>query len=278
MHNQFVLSGGPLGNATRINDGYGITPSGMMERSGLKVEDWTKNEDWDQYPQMQIQLGLEKLCNEYGTEVVKIFYKDSDDMKKDKQLQNFLTALVDKQGSNLISVLKDPNAEITTRGQVGKIMGMTIFKTVIHACLHLLDYFKKNDNICAGPTRIDKSTLPDPTKSYTEAEMMELMPDAFSMAQQLFQGFTIAGVSPQGGPWLKPTVPGGKEVNWEADLPFDSSTEQGKAANNAAIKFRKAIVDYVDSFKADPYEYGVGMRQTEINFNWPWELTTHIDF
>lgn len=110
-----------------------------------------------------------------------------------------------------------------------------------HNTAHLIDYTQRLASMAHMPVRLEVQAMPDPSASYSLAQMMAYAPNAETYSTQVAFIFAFYAAKPlnQFVPSLL-EIPGAAPL-WKAKLPFSPLTAAGRAANTALVDMRKEV-------------------------------------
>jgi hypothetical protein len=113
-----------------------------------------------------------------------------------------------------------------------------------------MDYNLLAMDLAMYPPRVMKADLPDPAATYAMQTLMDWAPNADSASWQTWFGVTTVA-----GRTLNSFVPSWLDVRggvprWNGDLPFPTTTPQGRRTNSALVTLRRDVSAFLESYGA----------------------------
>ncbi|MEM7538253.1 MAG: lipoxygenase family protein [Chloroflexota bacterium] len=225
-------------------------PLNTLARHNIDKADFSHKEPWDKYPIVQGYIKIWQETAEYVTVFVEQNYTDDRAVSNDKDLQAWISAASDPNDGNIRGL-----SNIDSRESLTQFLTSIIYRVTIHGAARLNDsanpYLSFTPNF---PPCLQNDQIPSPDSEFSTAELLKYLPKTGTIGKVLNFYMIFAFSVP-----YEPLIPvGGIDTN----LFFgdDPSTP----CNQALIKFRQAIADYIR-------DYGDGLPQT---YQWPLNIET----
>ncbi|GAX80326.1 hypothetical protein CEUSTIGMA_g7764.t1 [Chlamydomonas eustigma] len=222
------------------------------------------------YPNLRLYLDLEEAATTFTKAALTAKYGTDDAaVAADQSVQNFASTLIDPKGGNVGRI--NPSNRLDTIDKLAALSAQTITLTLLHNLAQLNDFGVIIYNAAVFPFAPVGKHLFSPQKDYSiMVEMLAMLPNREGLARQysfadafevlLYKGISLVPNLEGTPPFSDDTVP-----DWNGTLPFTG--DGAEEANQAVIKFRYALTQYVSSTS-----YG---RQMQF-LNTPEEILWHL--
>lgn len=243
---------GPVPDADSF---YGSSIPQLLAKTGLHVDRFTSPGSkvaWDLFPQAAVYLGEIAVVSKFVTEYVNLFYPTDAAVAGDEAIQTFGATMLDPYGGNLKKINARNN--LNTRQSLADVLTQMMYLTTLHINSHYIDFTADRFNSGLVPFAPSIRDFPVPNGRYTTADIVRAGPSSVGLSKQAAVGSFLDLVTPLTPQWVPNKCEAGEECpppftfgaipDYEADLPYNSSTPLGKAANDLFVQFRKDLPEY----------------------------------
>jgi len=212
-------------------------PKITLERLGLRKEDFTKQEEWDEYPVVRYLLNLWDSSERYVGAVIDANYATDDQVKGDAALQAWIAASGDPAQGNVAGL---PPMESKTA--LKAVMTSLIFRITAHGASRLNQAANPYLTYVANfPPCLQKADIPPPCAVMDERQLLAYLPNTGTIGSLATFLFTFA--------FSTPYVPFIPIDGIEADLSFTG--DSAHKCNDALIRFRRELVNFIGLWAKD---------------------------
>lgn len=216
-------------------DYFDDDPNTALQNLGLRQEDFTVDEPWDQYRLVGQLLKVWDAVGEYVKVFVHQTYADDAAIVADQALQDWIKESSERDQGNIRGLPAMDNREALIR-----VLHSMIYRVTVHGCARLGPTI--NPVISFGgiyPPCFQGSKIPEPSAHVDTAMLMKLMPKTGVLGQMVQFYFIFLYSAP-----YEPLVPiDGIEEN----LYFPGGKSDPR--NRALVAFRQAIVDFMTVYQ-----------------------------
>jgi hypothetical protein len=209
-------------------------PYNELERLGLEVGDFTKNEDWDRYPLVRWLLEIWKITHAYVKAVVDVIYLTDTDVENDTGLKAWMDASGDPSQGNIRGL-----PAVKTRDDLTNVLTSLLYRVNAHGGGTLTPSVHPGLAFVANfPPCLQKSDIPPPGTPVPD--LLARLPHTGTCGGMTTFFYTFV--------YSPPNVPLIPSTGITTAPYFPPSQNQ---CNAALIKFRQDIHGFVDTYVKD---------------------------
>lgn len=228
-------------------------PKVTIKQLGLRLKDFTEDEDWDQYPVVQRLLSIWELVEPYVETFVQTTYASDAAVVADTELQTWIATAASADPSTGGNIRGLPAMD--SRKALEKVLTSLVYRLTVHGISRLNSTSNPALTFVPNyPHCLQSSKIPSPRARIRTRELLSYLPNTGSIAQAVTFYFTFAFSTP-----YEPFVPLGGVRD---ELFFPGGT--GDKRNRALIKVRRGLADFIGDYQPD-------MPQ---RFQWPRNIET----
>lgn len=215
-------------------------PTVTLEKLGISREDFSsaENKPWDQYRFVARLLKIWEITGEYVKSTVEALYKDDGMVAADDKLQEWMRESSKPEGGNIRGLPTTMN----TREELRRFLQSYLYRIVAHGSARLPNSANPGLTFVPNfPPCLQRSDIPRPDAEISTRDLLTYLPNTGTIGEYLsfFYIFSFsvpyATVIPTDGV--------------EEELFFEGNTPEGEACNEALIRFRKAIIDFIGEYQ-----------------------------
>ena len=212
-------------------------PKQALTELGLEVADFTSQSPWDQYPIVGYYLEIWDAAEAYVGAIVEASYARDRDVKKDRDLQSWLSES-EKWSEGNIEDLPD----IETKAELAEILTSLIYRITIHGVSRMVNTANPAMTFVPNfPPCLQNSTIPDPNVDFDTKTLLSYLPRTGTIGLMMTFYFTFAFTAP-----YVPFIP---EGGIETDLFYPGGVNDPR--NKALIEFRKKLAVFIHKYKSE---------------------------
>jgi len=228
-------------------------PKTALETLGLRQEDFTQAEPWDQYPVVRNLLALWDAAERYVGAVIDANYASDRDVADDAKLRAWIAASGDPAQGNIQGL-----PAMDTKAALKRVLTSLIFRVTAHGSSRLNQAANPALTFIANfPPCLQNPQIPRPDEAIDGARLLAYLPNTGTMGSLTNFLFTFIYSTP-----YEPFIP---LAGIEADLSFRGPT--ALACNTALIQFRRDLEKFIDLWAQELKVQGVPaqVHQWELN-------------
>lgn len=210
-------------------------PLNTLAKLGLKKEDFSVDEDWDQYPVVQNMLYFWKISGEYVSVFVDQSFADDQAVIDDEELQNWMRESAETGEGNIRGL-----PAMGSREALQKVLHSLIYRITVHGISRQNSAANPALTFTANfPPCLQLTDFPDPQDQRRPDELLTYLPNTGTIGSMMTFYFTFL-FSPPYEPLL-PLEGNNLKLYWP----------EGDPRNAALIKFRDDVGDFIKKFDKD---------------------------
>ena len=222
-------------------------PTTTLAKLGLRVEDFTVHEPWDQYPIVGQLLSFWAATGKYVDTYVDQTYATDADVAGDEKLQSWIRESGKEDGGN-VRGLPAMDSKEALKG----VLHSLVFRITVHGTGRLQNVANPGLTFVANfPPCLQDATIPAPTDSFDTPALLRYLPKTGTIAGMVTFYFTFSFSTP-----------------YELFVPLGGLGEDlylGDATSNAAlVELRRFISTFIETFQPDVPQV----------FQWPLNIET----
>lgn len=227
-------------------------PYVKLEKNHIDKEDFSLNEDWDQYKIVDYFTRFYSASHEFAKVFVSETYKNNEEIQKDKQLQRWI-----KLSTTEGNIKGLP--EMKTKEALERVLASLIYRINIHGISRMIPALNPVGTFVGNyPPCLQKTDLVDPRHDLSTDELMKYMPNTGTVGEAM----TFYSLFSFSAPYETAIPLGGVEY----DLFFDQDPKDDPK-NVALIQFRLFLEDFIEKEINPKGEYSQLMQ-------WPRNIET----
>ena len=253
-------------------------PKNILEKAGIKEEDFTVEKSWDAYKMIGYQLKIWENVKEYVTGYVKLSYPTDEAVKKDAVLQKWISTAAKKGNVRGLPSMNN-------RADVINVLTSFLYRFTVHGLSRLNNTANPAMTFVANfPPTLQRTDIPDPSTPISPQQLMEYMPRTGTIGRMIDFYFTFADSAPYES--LVP-VEGLDQHLLFSNIGMDKSKDKtnlnrrgkdkdsGKAAelNKVLLTFRERMVEFMDYYNETSQLDGVEIHPAQVH-QWPLSVET----
>ena len=209
-------------------------PTTTLEQLGLTESDFTMHEPWDHYPIVGQLLAIWDATGRYVTTCVDQAYATDQDLRRDRELQNWIAESGNEDGGNIRGL-----PAMASKEALKRVLHSLVYRITAHGNARLYRSGNPALTFVANfPPCLQDATIPDPTVSFDSRALLRFLPRTGTIGEML-QFYFYFNFSP---PYVSFVPIGGPDT----DLFFDDAV-----SNQALIELRHFIVGFIEHFQPD---------------------------
>lgn len=226
-------------------------PKDTLRSLGIREEDFTTNEPWDQYPIVKTMLTVWDATERYVSTYVKTQYPDEASIARDEKLRAWITASGDPEEGNVAGL-----PEVKDWDSLIHVLTSILYRVTMHGASRL----RTSDTpaftfVSNFPPCLQSIDIPDPQKPLDTQELLARMPKTGTIGEMISFIYIFVFSSP-----YKPFIPLGG-----IDTELFSPPVMTNPCNQALKEFREVIAEVIGM------RYGTRAPQL---FQWPLNIET----
>jgi hypothetical protein len=231
----------------RERDYFDDDPVTALEDLGLREEDFTVVEPWDQYGPVRHLLDLWTATQDYVSAFVEHTYADDAAVTADTALQAWIRESRDPTEGNIRGL-----PAMNSRDALVRVLTSLIHRITAHGTARLSRAANPGKSFVANfPPCLMESTIPEPSAEISTRELLALLPNTGVIGKMLTFFFTFSYSVP-----YEPFVP---LDGVEDGLFFPGGPDDPR--NRALIKYREAVIAVMKAADGD----GAQITQWPLN-------------
>jgi hypothetical protein len=214
-------------------------PKTTITALGLRKEDFTVYDDWDQYPVVRYLLIIWAAVERYVGTVIDATYPSDDAVRRDAELQTWIKASGDPMGGNIAGLpLMDGKDALKS------VLTSLIFRVTAHGAARMNQTANPVLSFVANfPPCLQDSSIPAPQPAIEPGRLLAFLPKTGTIGAMITFLFTFTYSPP-----YEPFIP---LAGIDTDLPFTG--DQAEACNTALKQFRRDLKAFMHLWAADAH-------------------------
>jgi len=214
-------------------------PNKTIAALGLRKEDFTLHDDWDQYPVVRYLLAIWAAVERYVGAVIDANYASDDAVRRDAEVQTWIRASGDPAQGNVAGLpLMD------SKDALKGVLTSLIFRITAHGAARLNQAANPGLTFVANfPPCLQDSNIPRPDTEMDTARLLAFLPKTGTIGAMATFLFTFIYSTP-----YESFIPLG---GVKADLSFTGATAD--ACNAALVQFRRDVMAFMDLWAEDAH-------------------------
>ncbi len=214
-------------------------PKTTITALGLRKEDFTVHDDWDQYPVVRYLLIIWAAVERYVASVIDTTYLSDDAVRRDAELQTWIKASGDPEGGNISGLpLMDGKDALKS------VLTSLIFRVTAHGAARMNQTANPVLSFVANfPPCLQDSSIPAPQPAIDPGRLLAFLPMTGTIGEMVTFLFTFTYSPP-----YEPFIP---LAGIDTDLPFRG--DQAEACNTALKQFRGDLKAFMGLWAADAH-------------------------
>jgi hypothetical protein len=214
-------------------------PKTTIAALGLRKEDFTLHDDWDQYPVVRYLLIIWAAVERYVGLVIDANYASDDAIRRDAELQSWISASGDPSQGNVADL-----PPLDSKDALKRVLTSLIFRVTAHGAGRLNQAANPALTFVANfPPCLQDPNIPRPDTEMDTARLLAFLPKTGTIGAMATFLFTFTYSPP-----YEPFIP---LAGVDADLPFTGATAD--ACNAALAQFRRDVKAFMDLWAADAH-------------------------
>ena len=212
-------------------------PLVTLERNGIRKEDFSVEEDWDQYPIVKHLLHLWNMTEIYVDNFVENAYESDQDIAEDESLQKWVN---DSTSSNYGNVKGIGN--INTKAALKSFLTSLLYRITAHGVSRLNQAANPGLTFVANfPPTLHSDTLPAPGEDWPVSDVLNFLPNTGTIGEVIKFYYTFVFSAP-----YEPFIPTDGDDEY---LFFEGGKEH--PLNIGLIAFRHAMKEFINEYSED---------------------------
>lgn len=230
-------------------DFFADDPPAKLAANGLREQDFTVEEPWDQYLLVRQQLELWEASDQLATAFVDATYADDQAVADDEALQAWMTESSDRHGGNVQGL-----PSMDGKQALLQVLRSLIFRGTVHGVARLNSAANPGLTFVANfPPCLQETEIPEPTAEITTEALLRFMPNAGTIGGMVNFYYVFSYSVP-----YTPLIPNGGVTD---DLYFPGGLEDPR--NQALVKFRTAVMEFARGYDPDCPQWPQWPRNVE---------------
>jgi hypothetical protein len=214
-------------------------PKTTIAALGLRKEDFTVHDDWDQYPVVRYLLAIWAAAERYVGTVIDANYASDDAVGRDAELQTWIKVSGDRSQGNVAGL-----PLLDTKDALKGVLTSLIFRITAHGAARLNQAANPALTFVANfPPCLQDPDIPRPDTEIDTARLLAFLPKTGTIGSMVTFLFTFIYSTP-----YESFIPLGG-VN--ADQSFTGAT--AAACNAALVQFRRDVMAFMDLWAQDAH-------------------------
>ena len=211
-------------------------PPNRLLRQGLREEDFSLEEPWDQYPTVKYSLEIWRATQEYVDVFVDTTYPSNVAVVADRDLQAWMAASANPFRGNIRGL-----PPMTTKRALKSVLTSFLYRITVHGVTRLGAGANPGLTFMPNfPATLQDTEIPDPQAVFATKRLLEFLPKTGTIGALATFYFTFIYSLP-----YRPFVP---SQGLGTNLFFPGGLSDPR--NLALIRYRKALVDFIVFFSA----------------------------
>ena len=217
-------------------------PTTALERLGITEADFTDKKAWDKYAFVPYLLQIWDIVGTYTKAFVDATYKTDQDVRDDKELQEWIEKSGDEHGGNIRGL-----PAMDSKEALNRVLHSLLNRLTAHGNSRLGKSANPGLTFVGNyPPTLQDASIPAPDSTMTTRELLRRMPMTGTIAGMATFYFTFAFSVP-----YEPFIP---IAGLDADLFFPGGMDDPR--NKALVLFRQAMVEFIEAYSpASPQRY-----------------------
>lgn len=214
-------------------------PKATITALGLRKEDFSVHDDWDQYPVVRYLLIIWDAVERYVGTVIDACYLSDDAVRRDAELQTWIKASGDPAGGNVSGLpLMDNKVALKS------VLTSLIFRVTAHGSARLNQTANPALSFVANfPPCLQDASIPSPQPAIGPGRLLALLPNTGTIGSMITFLFTFTYSPP-----YESFIP---LAGIDTDLPFKG--DQAEACNTALKQFRRDVRAFMGLWAGDAH-------------------------
>lgn len=226
--------------ADRFSEGrsfFDDDPTATLTSFGIRREDFTVNQAWDQYPVVGRFLEIWGATERYATVFVDETYADDQRVAGDHALRSWMQASSNRKKGNIRGL-----PVMDTKAALKKVLTSILYRITVHGLARLNPTLNPAHTFVSNyPPCLQEKGIPDADREISTQELLEYLPNTDTLGKMV-NFYYIFVFSPPYEPFLP--------INGnDANLFFAGGASD--ARNAALIAYRKEISEFVRSYASE---------------------------
>src|SRR6195256_241541 len=214
-------------------------PKKTIAALGLRKEDFTLHDDWDQYPVVRYLLAIWAAVERYVGTVIDANYASDDAVRREAEVQTWIRASGDPAQGNVADL---PLAD--SKDALKGVLTSLIFRITAHGAARLNQAANPGLTFVANfPPCLQDPNIPRPDTEIDTARLLAFLPKTGTIGAMATFLFTFTHSTP-----YESFIPLG---GVKADLSFTGATAD--ACNAALVQFRRDVMAFMDLWAGDAH-------------------------
>jgi hypothetical protein len=212
-------------------------PKTTIAALGLRKEDFTVHDDWDQYPVVRYLLTIWDAVERYVAAVIDASYPSDDEVRRDADVQAWIKASGDPAGGNVSGL-----PVMDSRSALKSVLTSLIFRVTAHGSARLNQTANPVLSFVANfPPCLQDAGIPAPQPALDTGRLLAYLPNTGTIGSMITFLFTFTYSPP-----YESFIP---LAGIDADLPFRG--DKAELCNAALKQFRRDVKAFIDLWARD---------------------------
>jgi hypothetical protein len=207
-------------------------PKQTIAAFGLRKEDFTVHDDWDQYPVVRYLLIIWDAVERYVGAVIDATYLSDDDVRRDAEVQTWIKTSSDPAGGNISGL-----PQMDNKAALKSVLTSLIFRVTAHGAARMNQTANPVLSFVANyPPCLQNSTIPPPQPSIEPGRLLAYLPNTGTIGSMITFLFTFSFSPP-----YESFIP---LAGIDTELSFTG--DRADACNAALKQFRRDIRAFME--------------------------------
>ena len=209
-------------------------PPSLLSRQGLRPEDFSVTERWDQFPTARRILDIWRATQEYVDVFVETTYRSNFTVAADTALQAWMAASEDRFQGNIRGL-----PSMNTKAALKAVLTSFLYRINIHGIDRLTaDGLPDLLFLSNFPLTLHDATIPEPQAVFDTARLLQFLPKTGTIGEALSFYYTFLYSKPYDS-----MIP---EEGVREKLFFPGGFSDPR--NQALVRFRLQLIDFMNSY------------------------------